>query len=77
MTKTAEEILKDNVHLATTETLHSMKGNIIEAMHEFAAQEGEAFKKRLKNEFAQEWSPDDNLDTSICIKINQIIDAVK
>lgn len=70
MAKTAEEILSEHLGLSVTESI-PMWECAINASKEFAAQEVEAYKKRLKEAFVARYG---NIGSS---GAHETIDAVK
>lgn len=87
MSKTAEEILLDKVlseeqkecdqEFWKRKNRHELP-KYLSAMREFAAQEVEAYRERLKAELAGEWGlNDDHLNLSALLKIEKLIDTVK
>lgn len=73
MAKTAEEILKENVNIDSVESLYLWRGNITDAMREFAAQEVEEYKAKLKTAI-MEYNSAHILNKN---QINIVIDTVK
>ena len=86
--KTAEEILLDKVlseeqkeygdqEFWKRQNRHELP-KYLSAMRDFAAQEVEEYKDRLKAELAGEWGlNDDHLNLSALLKIEKLIDTVK
>jgi hypothetical protein len=72
MAKTAEEILIENAYVSEADMVHEESKHVFKAMQEFAAQEVEAYKDRLKSKLKDLPGGLVNRDT-----FRKLIDTVK
>lgn len=76
MSKTAEEILRDKPLHDFDQLMYTEKESL-SAMREFAAQEVEAYKERLKEFIEEQYFSNSSIESFSLFHIQQLIDTVK